>query len=190
MLKVPLLQIPGEHDVIGSPANYFAAFKNKDAKDGWYSFDQGGVHFVAIVNVFNFEKMGLIGTSQLDWLRKDLASQSKSTPIVVFGHVPLYALYPKWGWTTQDGSLALAMLARFDRVTVLNGHIHQVIQHTEGNIRFATARATAYPQPAPGTAKKPGPLQVPPDHLLKVIGYRSVQLEGSRPAAIDDRALG
>ncbi len=188
-LKAPLIQLPGEHDVIGSPANYFAAFPMKESKDGWFSFDQSGVHFVGIVNVFNFEKMGLIGQRQLDWLKNDLAARKASTPIVVFGHVPLYALYPKWGWTTEDGSKALAMLSRFDNVTVLNGHIHQVIQHTEGNIRFATAAATAYPQPAPGTADKPGPLQVPADHLLEVLGYRSVKLEMTGPATIVDRTL-
>ena len=188
-LRAPLMQLPGEHDVLGSPAAYLASFPMKDAKDGWFSFDQGGVHFVGIVNVFNFEKMGLIGQTQLDWLASDLAGQKKSTPIVVFGHVPLYALYEKWGWTTEDGSKALAMLSRFERVTVLNGHIHQVMHHTEGNIQFATAASTAYPQPAPGTAQKPGPLQVPPDHLLQVIGYRTVQVDRTGKTTIGDRPL-
>ena len=141
-LKAPLMQIPGEHDVIGGSANYFAAFGTKQSRDGWFSFDRDGVHFVALVNVFNFETMGLIGQAQLDWLERDLADQYPSTPVVVFGHVPLYALYPQWGWTTEDGAKALAMLRRFDHVTVLNGHIHQVITHTEGNISFATAAAT------------------------------------------------
>ena len=99
-------------------------------------------------------------------------------PIVAFAHVPLYALYPQWGWTTADGAKALAMLARFDAVTVLNGHIHQVIEHAEGNIRFATANSTAYPQPAPGAADKPGPKMLPHDQLLHVIGYRTVDLNG------------
>lgn len=188
-LKAPLIALPGEHDVIGGPAGYFAHFARKDARDGWFSFDQAGIHFVGLVNVFNFEKMGLLGEKQLAWLRNDLAAQRASTPVVVFGHVPLYALYPQWGWTTEDGSKALAMLARFERVTVLNGHIHQIIQHTEGNIHFATAQATAYPQPAPGTADKPGPLQVPAERLLKVIGYRTVQVDRTGQAAIGDRPL-
>ena len=119
------------------------------------------MHYVALVNVFDFEQMGKLGNDQLGWLQRDLAGVPKSRPVVVFAHVPLYALYPQWGWTTEDGSKALAMLAGFDAVTVLNGHIHQVIEHTEGNIRFATANATAYPQPAPGTAPKPGPLALP-----------------------------
>jgi hypothetical protein len=38
------------------------------------------------------------------------------------------------------------MLKRFSAVTVLNGHIHQIIAQREGNSSFATAAATAYPQ--------------------------------------------
>ena len=187
-LKAPLVVLPGEHDVIGSPDGFFAAFARKDAPDGWFSFDRGGAHFLSLVNVFNFEIDGKLGSSQLDFVEKDLAAQKTSTPIVVFGHVPLYALYPQWGWTTEDGSRVLAALRRFDAVTVLNGHIHQIIQHTEGNIRFATAASTAYPQPAPGTADKPGPLLVSSDKLLGVLGYRSVEVARG-PANVIDRAL-
>jgi 3',5'-cyclic AMP phosphodiesterase CpdA len=188
-LKAPLVVMPGEHDVIGSPAAYNAAFASKDAPNGWYSFDQSGVHFVVLVNVFNFEIDGKLGADQIDWVTKDLAAQKASTPIVVFGHVPLYALYPQWGWTTEDGATVLAQLQRFDAVTVLNGHIHQVIQHTEANIRFATAASTAYPQPAPGAAAKPGPLLVPGGGLLGAIGYRSVELALGAPANLNDRTL-
>jgi len=188
-LKAPLVVMPGEHDVIGSPDAYTAAFGSKDAPKGWHSFDMGGVHFISLVNVFNFEIDGKLGQEQLDWVQADLAAQKASTPIVVFGHVPLYALYPQWGWTTEDGAAVLAKLARFDAVTVLNGHIHQVIQHTEGNIRFATAASTAYPQPAPGTAAKPGPLKVPDDQLLGVIGYRTVELAMRKAAAVKDHTL-
>ncbi len=175
-LRAPLVVMPGEHDVIGGTEAYFAAFGKAKGTGGWSSFDSDGVHFISLVNVFNFEKMGLLGTEQLDWLERDLRDRKRDTPIVVFGHVPLYALYPQWGWTTEDGAKALAYLARFDAVTVLNGHIHQVISHTEGTITFHTANATAYPQPAPGTADKPGPLVVPKDRLLKMLGYRSVKL--------------
>jgi 3',5'-cyclic AMP phosphodiesterase CpdA len=185
-LKAPLVVLPGEHDVIGSPKAFFDAFGRGDAPDGWFAFDQGGMHFVSLVNVFNFEVDGKLGATQLDFVEKDLAAQKKSTPIVVFGHVPLYALYPAWGWTTEDGARVLAALRRFDAVTVLNGHIHQIIQHTEGNIRFATAAATAYPQPAPGAADKPGPLKVPADQLLGVLGYRTVEVRtGARPEVTD-----
>jgi 3',5'-cyclic AMP phosphodiesterase CpdA len=188
-LKAPLVLLPGEHDVIGSSKAYFDAFARSGAPNGWFSFDQGGIHFIALVNVFNFEIDGKLGADQIAFVEKDLAAQKKTTPIVVFGHVPLYALYPEWGWTTEDGMQVLAMLHRFDSVTVLNGHIHQIVQHTEGNIRFATAASTAYPQPAPGTADKPGPLKVPDDKLLSVLGYRSVELELGKPATVTDHAL-
>ncbi len=189
-LKAPLIVLPGEHDVIGSPQSFLRAFARPDAPNGWFSFDQGGIHFLALVNVFNFEVDGKLGNEQLDFVEKDLRAQRTSTPIVVFGHVPLYALYPPWGWTTEDGARVLAALRRFDAVTVLNGHIHQIIQHTEGNIRFATAAATGYPQPAPGAADKPGPLKVADDVLLKVLGYRSVELAPGAPARIADHSLG
>src|SRR5579863_4312076 len=188
-LKAPLIVLPGEHDVIGSPQAFFDAFRRGDAPNGWFSWDQGGVHFLSLVNVFNFEIDGKLGTEQLDFVEKDLASQKSSTPIVVFAHVPLYALFPPWGWTTEDGSRVLAALKRFDAVTVLNGHIHQVVQHTEGNIRFATAAATAYPQPAPGTAPKPGPLMVPHEELLSHLGYRSVALDPSLHVSYADTSL-
>jgi 3',5'-cyclic-AMP phosphodiesterase len=192
-LKAPLFTLPGEHDFIGStPKGYFDAFSGdrmQRSKTGWYSWDQSGAHFVALVNVFNFEKMGLLGSDQLAWLERDLSAQRKETPIVVFTHVPLYALYEQWGWTTEDGSKALAMLAKFDRVTVLNGHIHQIVRHSEGNIDFASADATAYPQPAPGMAPKPGPVTLPKEALLKAVGYRTVSMNGGNPN-IGDHPLG
>lgn len=186
-LKAPLMVIPGEHDTIGAEGakRYQAAFPNPAAPDGWWSFERNGVHFIALVNVFNYETMGVLGAKQLDWLAHDLAAQKPDTPIVVFGHVPLYALYAPWGWTTEDGAKAIAMLRRFSAVTVLNGHIHQVITQREGNIAFATAAATAYPQPAPGTAAAPGPLVVPAPELLGRLGYRTVSVHGGRAAVID-----
>jgi 3',5'-cyclic AMP phosphodiesterase CpdA len=184
-LKAPLIVLPGEHDVIGTSGAFFGAFARSDAPKGWFSFDRGGVHFLALVNVFDFEIDGKFGDEQIAFVENDLAAQKASTPIVVFAHVPLYALFPAWGWTTQDGSRVLAALRRFDAVTVLNGHIHQIIQHSEGNIRFATAASTAYPQPAPGTAEKPGPLKVPDGTLLSVLGYRTVALSSGRPQLAD-----
>lgn len=190
-LRAPLMALPGEHDVIGEGAAVYAQmFGHQGATDGWYSFDRGGAHFVALVNVFNFETVGKLGAKQIAWVEKDLANVKSSTPIVVLGHVPLYALFPAWGWTTEDGAHVLAMLARFSNVTVLNGHIHQVVTHTEGNMHFATAAATAYPQAAPGApGAGPGPKLVPPDQLLHVLGYRSVSVAGNG-TAIDDHPLG
>jgi 3',5'-cyclic AMP phosphodiesterase CpdA len=176
-LKAPLFVIPGEHDAIGTEgaARFAAAFPNAAAPDGWWSFDRNGVHFVALVNVFNFETMGVLGSKQLDWLAKDLAPLKSDTPIVVFG-------------PTEDGAKAIAMLKRFSAVTVLNGHIHQIITQRDGNISFATAAATAYPQPAPGTAAAPGPLTVTAPELLSHLGYRSVSFTGIH-AAVSDRSL-
>lgn len=191
-LRAPLMVIPGEHDVIGDDGlkTYFANFARKDAPAGWYSFDLGGAHYLAIVNVFNFEKMGLIGNEQLDWIRKDLAAQKTSTPLVVFGHVPLYTVYEPWGWLTEDGAQVISMLRRFDNVTVLNGHIHQILEHSEGKIRFRTAAGTAYPQPAPGTAAAPGPeADLPADKLLSTLAYRQVTISGGK-IALSDKMLG
>lgn len=189
-LKAPLIALPGEHDVVSNDfKGYFGNFKIPQSRDGgWASWDDGGIHYVALLNVFNFEKLGLLGNDQLDWLRADLSSVTRDTPVVVFTHVPLYALYPQWGWTTEDGAKALALLQKFDRVTVLNGHIHQIVTHVEGNIRFASAAATAYPQPKAGMAPKPGPVTLPHDDLLRAIGYRTVQVDGG-DARIEDTSL-
>ena len=75
---------------------------------------------------------------------------------MVFAHVPLWTVYPEWGWGTEDGEQALGYLKRFGSVTVLNGHIHQILQKVEGNVTFHTARSTAFPQPAPGTGARAG----------------------------------
>lgn len=190
-LRAPLIALPGEHDVLGNDfKTYLSAFRIPQSKaGGWASWDAGGIHYVVLLNVFSFEKMGLLGSDQLDWLAKDLAGVASSRPVVVFTHVPLYALYPQWGWTTEDGTKALALLQKFDRVTVLNGHIHQIVTHQEGNIRFASADATAYPQPKPGTASKPGPVSLPHDALLRAIGYRTVEID-DRDLRFEDRAFG
>ena len=185
-LRAPLFSVPGEHDMLGAAGRlaYGRAFGRAGSPDGWYAWDQNGVHFVALVNVFDFERMGLLGQPQIEWLKNDLAARTPDTPLVIFAHVPLYALYPQWGWTTEDAQQALALLRRFDSVTILNGHIHQIMMHREGNVRFSTAASTAYPQPAPGTADKPGPLVLPPDHLLAALGYRTVGIADAtvRPA--------
>jgi len=169
--------VPGEHDILSdNGAQYLNRFGKGTQGHGWYSFDQKGVHFIGLVNVFGKaeQSLGILGQDQLDWLQKDLASLSTSTPIVVFAHVPLWEVYPQWGWGTSDGAKALDLLKRFGSVTVLNGHIHQSMQKIEGNMTFHTARSTAFPQPAPGTAPKPGPMVVPAGQLRSVLGLTSV----------------
>jgi plastocyanin len=171
--------VPGEHDVLGDGgASYFARYGKGATGGGWYSMDYRGVHFVALVNVLDLKPGGLgnLGREQLAWLERDVKHLPSSTPIVVFAHVPLWTVYPQWGWGTDDGARALSYLKRFGSVTVLNGHIHQVLQKVEGNVRFHTAMSTAFPQPAPGSAPAPGPMTVPAEQLRSFLGLTSVSV--------------
>lgn len=193
-LNLPIHFIPGEHDILdgSDPRPFLAQFGQGTTGNGWYSFDAGGVHFVALVNVVQLgdRGMGTLGADQIAWLTRDLAPISASTPIVVLSHFPLWALYPDWGWGTVDGAQALALLRRFGSVTVLNGHIHQIQQKVEGHIMFHSARSTAYPQPAPGVGPGPGPLVVPAEQLRQAIGVSSVRVrEGTAPIAVIDSTL-
>ncbi len=185
--------VPGEHDMIpDNGAQYLSRYGKQAKGSGWYSFDHKGVHFVALVNVANLKPGGLgsLGTDQLDWLSKDLQGLSASTPVVVFAHIPLWTVYPDWGWGTDDSAQALSYLKRFGSVTVLNGHIHQTMQKIEGNVSFHTARSTAFPQPAPGSAPSPGPMKVPADQLRSVLGITQVSyVAGSNSLAIVDSSL-
>ena len=184
--------VPGEHDVLtDNGAQYLQRFGRGTSK-GWYSFDHTGVHFVGLVNVMNLKAGGLgsLGAEQLTWLKKDLQRLSASTPIVVFAHIPLWTIYPEWGWGTDDSAQALALLKRFGSVTVLNGHIHQTMQKVEGNVHFHTAFSTAFPQPAPGSAPSPGPMTVSADRLQSVLGLTSVTfVPGEHNLAIVDTTL-
>jgi 3',5'-cyclic AMP phosphodiesterase CpdA len=170
--------VPGEHDVFTDDAKLYMERYGKDAKgSGWHSFDYKGVHFCGLVNVMNLKAGGLgtIGAEQLDWLKKDLEGKSDSTPVVIFAHVPLWTVYEKWGWGTEDGGKALELVKRFGSVTVLNGHIHQVMKKVEGNVTFHTAQSTAFPQPEPGKAEGPGPIKnVAADKLRSMLGLASV----------------
>lgn len=193
-LGLPVRFVPGEHDILDGtdPRPFLERFGQGSNGNGWYSFDAGGVHFVALVNVVQLgdKGMGTLGADQLAWLHGDLAHLSASTPIVVLSHFPLWALYPDWGWGTADAAQALAMLRRFGSVTALNGHIHQIQQKIEGHIHFHSARSTAYPQPAPGVGPGPGPLVVPADQLRSHIGVSSVSVShGTEPIAIVDFTL-
>jgi Icc protein len=186
--------VPGEHDILNdNGAAYRARFGKGTQGSGYYSFDQMGVHFVGLVNVDGVTEggLGVMGDEQLAWLARDLAPLPPDTPVVVFAHVPLWMVYPKWGWGTADGERALTLLRRFGSVTVLNGHIHQVVQKVEGNITFHTARSTAFPQPEPGTAPRPGPMLVEAPRLRSMLGLTSVSYVESHPTlAVVDSTLG
>ena len=191
--KLDVHYVPGEHDVIDPEIKLYKERYGRGAKGpGYYSFDANGVHFIGLVNVANLKGggMGSLGDEQLEWMEGDLKGRSASTPIVVFAHIPLWAVYPEWGWGTEDSGRALAYMKRFGSVTVLNGHIHQVMQKVEGNVTFHTARSTAFPQPAPGTAPSPGPMKVPEDKLRTLLGTASVTFKpGEQRLAIIDMPL-
>jgi Icc protein len=185
--------VPGEHDFLDDGGKiYLDRYGKGTHGSGWYSFDIRGIHYVGLVNVVNLKAGGLgqLGADQLAWLQKDLAGLSASTPIVVFAHIPLWSVYPEWGWGTDDAGQALTYLKRFGSVTVLNGHIHQVLQKVEGNITFHTAASTAFPQPKPGEAAGPGPVKVDPGLLRQYLGVTDVNyVAKNRSLAVIDMPL-
>jgi 3',5'-cyclic-AMP phosphodiesterase len=188
--KSEVFYVPGEHDFIDDGEQYKQRFGKGTLGNGWYSFNHKGVHFVGLNNCVQVDAMGNIGAEQLAWLKSDLAGLSASTPIVVFAHIPLWMVLENWGWGTHDGAQALALLKRFGSVTVLNGHIHQVVQRVEGNMVFHTAMSTAFPQPVPGSARNPGPMTVPAERLQSVLGVTSVKVvRGHGHLAVVDRTL-
>ena len=185
--------VPGEHDVIDDDGKLYLERYGKGAKgSGWYSFDKRGVHFIGLVNVVNLKAggLGLLGPEQLEWIRDDVKSLTSSTPIVVFAHIPLWSVYPQWGWGTDDSAQALAYLKKFGSVTVLNGHIHQIMQKVEGQVTFHTAMSTGFPMPQPGKAAGPGPLTVPAEQLRSLLGITDVNyVRGHHALAIVDSTL-
>ena len=192
-LSVPIFYVPGEHDVLDDDGkSYLARFGQGTRGAGWHSFDRQGVHFIGLVNVVNLKAGGLgsLGAEQLAWLEQDVKQLKSSTPIVVFAHIPLWSVYPEWGWGTDDSARALSYLKRFGSVSVLNGHIHQVMQKVEGHVTFHTAMSTAFPQPAPGSAPSPGPMTVRDDRLRKLLGLSRVSFHGvNHPIAITEVPL-
>src|SRR5689334_9979345 len=188
-----VLFVPGEHDVLNDEGAQFRERYGKNTKgSGWYSFDKKGVHFVGLVNVMNLKAGGLgtLGPEQLEWLEDDVKHLKHSTPIVVFAHIPLWSVYPEWGWGTEDSAQALSYLKKFGSVTVLNGHIHQTMQKVEGNVTFHTAASTAFPQPAPGKADSPGPMKVSAEQLKSVLGITDVNfVRGKQALGMVDSTL-
>jgi 3',5'-cyclic AMP phosphodiesterase CpdA len=183
--------VPGEHDSVGDSGRaYRQTFGTHTSGDGWYSFDTHGVHFIALVNTLSLEKLGHLGPEQIDFVRKDVAGLSPDTPIVVFSHIPLFAMYPQWGWSTDDALRVLNLLNRFGSVTCLNGHVHQLFSKTEGNVTFHSATTTAYPLPAPGQAPAPTPQVLPAGHLKEALGIRTVTYKtGTSALAVTDQRL-
>ena len=187
--------VPGEHDALDDGVSGYLKHFDHDGKGrAWYSFDQGGVHFIGLNNVLNF-KLGTLaafGDEQLAWLKADLAGVSRSTPIVVMAHIPMWTVWAAWGWGTADANEAMALLRPFGSVTVLNGHIHQVLQKVEGTVALHTAMSLAYPLPTPGQEGigEPGPMKVPAGELGKLLGIRKLNLvRGTTALAMIDKPL-
>jgi 3',5'-cyclic-AMP phosphodiesterase len=192
-LKAKVFYLPGEHDSVDDDGEkYRAVFGAGSQGDGWYSFDTNGVHFVSLVNTLHLDKLGHLGQQQLDFLKADLAPLSSETPLVIFSHIPLFEMYEKWGWATDDAKTALGFTKRFGSVTAINGHVHQLMTKVEGNVTFYAALGTAYPLPAPGStdAASAQPLTVPAGQLQSMLGTRTVNyVNGNKKLAIADRRL-
>jgi 3',5'-cyclic AMP phosphodiesterase CpdA len=186
-----ILTVPGEHDTVTGSTDYLRTFGKGSVGEGWYSYDVDGVHFLALNNVVDISLLGHLGTEQLAFIKQDLASLSADTPLVVFAHIPLWTVFERWGWGTDDAAEALSHMRRFGSVTVLNGHIHQAMSKVEGNVTFHTMPATAYPLPAPGTAPAPSPVTLPAGQLAGVLGIREVQYRAAESrVALTDEHLG
>jgi 3',5'-cyclic AMP phosphodiesterase CpdA len=185
--------VPGEHDSTDDAGQkYRQAFGAGTRGDGWYSFDIAGVHLIGLVNTLSFSNTGggHLGTDQLEFIQKDVAPLSSDTPIIVFSHIPLFAMYPAWGWATDDAVQALSYLKRFSSVTCLNGHVHQLFTKTEGNVTFHSATTTAYPLPAPGQGPAPKPVTLPAGKLHDALGIREVTYtKGQQALALKDQKL-
>ena len=185
--------VPGEHNSVDDGGQkYRQVFGAGTRGDGWYSFDVAGVHVIALINTPSFSKLGggHLRPDQLDFIRKDVAQLSSDTPIVVFSHVPLFAMYPDWGWGTQDAAQALSYLKRFCSVTCLNGHVHQLFSKTEGNVTFYSGTTTAYPLPRPGDGPAPKPVTLPAGKLRDALGIREVSYtKGQQALPLEEQTL-
>ena len=193
-LRTPhVFTVPGEHDSVDDAGQkYRQTFGAGTRGDGWYSFDIAGVHVIALVNTLSFSTLGggRLGTDQLEFVEKDVAGLSSDTPIIVFSHIPLFAMYPAWGWGTDDATQALSYLKRFSSVTCLNGHVHQLFTKTEGNVTFYSGTTTAYPLPHPGDGPAPQPIKLPADKLHDALGIREVSyVKGQQALALKDQKL-
>jgi len=183
--------VPGEHDSTDDAGQkYREVFGAGTRGEGWYSLDVGGVHVIALVNTLHLQKLGRLGADQLEFIEKDVAPLSSDTPIIVFSHIPLFAMYPDWGWGTDDAAQALSYLRRFSSVTCLNGHVHQLFSKTEGNVTFFSGTTTAYPLPHPGDGPAPKPVNLPAGKLKDALGIREVSYtRGQQALALKEQAL-
>ncbi|HZV65219.1 MAG TPA: metallophosphoesterase [Telluria sp.] len=169
--------IPGEHDASLDRGVAFKEFFGPT----YYAFDHRGVHFIALDNVS--DPGARIGEEQLDWLRKDLATQRKDARLVVLTHRPLFDLAPQWDWATRDGDKVLHLLMPYSNVAVFYGHIHQEHHHQTGHIAHHAAKSLIFPLPAPGSQEKRTPLAWDPAAPNKGLGWREIEV-APKPAQV------
>ena len=125
-----------------------------------------------------------VGAEQTAWLAKDLARFPRTAPIVVFTHRPLFDLRPDWEWFTSDGDDVMNVLAPYDNVTVLYGHIHRDDEHEVGHVHHYGARSLifGFPDPEKTGDKKPNPFDK--EQPFKNLGIRVVHENvGGKPQA-------
>jgi 3',5'-cyclic AMP phosphodiesterase CpdA len=170
--------MPGEHD---ASLDRGAAYQQHFGPTH-YAFDHKGVHFVALDNVSQGKPV--VGSEQIAWLKKDVSRFSKTTPIVVFTHRPLFDLAPEWEWFTGDGDDVMGVLEPFEEVTVLYGHIHRKHDQVIGRARHHAARSLifAFPDPALGVDKKP--VAFDKEKPFANLGVREVRA-GSKGSPLD-----
>src|SRR5579875_212145 len=166
-LKAPVKMMVGEHDWFLDLGEKWQELFGPPT----YSFDWKGVHVVVLQSVYEkdfwtarkmtpAERMqtvaGLdnavqsrfeVGDAQREWLKNDLAKVSKSTPLLIFSHSPLYKYYRPWNFWTEDAEQVQALLRPFKNVTVIHGHTHQMLFNRIRNINFYGMLSTAWPWP-------------------------------------------
>ena len=179
-LKVAkIYHVPGEHD---AGLDGGELFRNVFGPT-YYSFDHRGAHFVALDNVSRARPE--VGPEQRAWLAKDLARFPRTVPIVVFTHRPLFDLRPDWEWFTSDGDEVMNLLAPYENVTVLYGHIHREDHHTVGHSQHHAARSLSFAFPDPDRVEEKKPIPFDKDQPFKNLGLRVVNQAQGRAAGVE-----
>ena len=162
--------VMGEHDYYLDLGEYWSELYGNH----YYSWDHKGVHFITLNSILTYDKWTfdrwesderrmnemagldnpngspfMVGEKQMQWLKDDLEKVSKDTPIIVFSHSPLQKIYKGWNFWTEEADEIQTLLAPFDKVNVIYGHVHQIQYNQIGNIAFTSVMSTAWPWPYP-----------------------------------------
>jgi 3',5'-cyclic AMP phosphodiesterase CpdA len=174
-----VMYVPGEHDAALDNGDLYRQFFGET----YYSFDHRGVHFVALDNVSSGKPA--VGAAQIAWLQRDLARYPHTAPIIVFTHRPLFDLRPDWEWFTRDGDEVLNILAPYDNVTILYGHIHRHDVHETEHAKHFASRSLIFGFPDPATTGDKKPLPFDKTKPFQNLGLQRVAENIGRPA-VDD----